>query len=91
MSLNRKSAWILGATLLVTAGSTLAGCASMPLADSKSAEKAGPSQEIDGSINPSRPEPDVWHVLRGAMVDFNDAGISFNPLLLGPILIRTSP
>jgi hypothetical protein len=91
MSLNRRSAWILGGTLLTTAASTLTGCASMPLADSRSAGEAGPSQEIDGSITPSRPEPDVWHVLRGAMVDLNDAGISFNPLLLGPILIRTAP
>jgi hypothetical protein len=91
MSLNSKSAWILGGTLLVTAASTLAGCASTPFADSRSAEKAALSQEIDGSINPGRPEPNVWHVLRDAMVDLNDAGISFNPLLLGPILIRTDP
>jgi hypothetical protein len=53
MSLNRKSAWILSGTLLITAASTVAGCASMPLADSRSAKKAGPSQEIDGSINSS--------------------------------------
>lgn len=92
MSLNGKSAWILGGTLLITAASTLAGCASMPLADSRSAEKAGSSQEIDGSINPSRPEPDVWHVLRSAMVDLNDAGISLNYFLLFglPVFIWTA-
>jgi hypothetical protein len=95
MSLNKKSAWILGGTLLITAGSTLAGCASVPLANSSSAEKAATSQEIEGSINPSVPEPDVWHVLRNTMVglyvDFYDAGIAFNPFLMGSIRIRTAP
>jgi hypothetical protein len=95
MSLNKKSAWILGGTLLITAASTLAGCASMPLANSSSAEKAATAQEINDSINPSRPEPDVWYVLRntvvGLYVDLHDAGISFNPFLMGPIRIRTAP
>jgi hypothetical protein len=92
MSLNRKSAWILAGTLLVTAASTLAGCASMPAADSRSDEKAGRSQEIDGAINLSRPEPDVWHVLRSAMVELNDAGISVDYFLLFglPVFIRTA-
>jgi hypothetical protein len=67
----------------------------MPLANSSSAEKATTSQEIEGSINPSGPEPDVWHVLRNTMiglyVDFYDAGISFNPFLMGPIRVRTAP
>jgi hypothetical protein len=92
MSLNRNSVWVLGGTLLIIAASTLAGCASMPLADSRSAEKAAPSQEIDGAINQSRPEPDVWHVLRSAMVDLNDAGISVNYFLLFglPVFIRTA-
>jgi hypothetical protein len=61
------------------------------MADSTRAEKTGASQDIDGSINPSPLEPDGWHGLRDAMVDLYDAGISFNPLLLGPILIRTAP
>jgi hypothetical protein len=93
MSLNKKSAWILRGTLLITAASTLAGCASMPLANASSAEKATTSQEIDGSINPSRPEPDVWHVLRTTMVDLQDAGISANYFLLFglPVFIRTAP
>ena len=54
ISLDRKSAWIIGGALLMLEASTLAGCASMPLANSSSAEKATTSQEIDGSINPSR-------------------------------------
>jgi len=92
MSLNRKSAWILGGMLLISAASTLAGCASTPLADSRSAEKAGPSQAIDGAINQSQPEHDVWHVLRSAMVGLNDADISVNYFLLFglPVFIRTA-
>jgi hypothetical protein len=54
MALN-ASAWILGGTLLITAASTLAGCASVPLPDSRSAENAGTSKDIDGSINDSHP------------------------------------
>jgi hypothetical protein len=91
MALNKKSAWILAGTFVITAASTLAGCASMSSADSRRTEKSGASQEIDGSINPSPLEPDVWHVLRDAMAGLYDAGISFNPLMLGPILIRTAP
>jgi hypothetical protein len=93
MSLDRKAVWILGGTLLVTAASTLAGCASIPLANSNSAENATTSQEIDASINPSRPALDVWHVLRNTMVDLNDAGFSVNYFLLFglPVFIRTAP
>jgi hypothetical protein len=69
MALNAKSACILGGTLLITAASTLAGCASMPLADSRSAENAGTSKGIDGSISDSRPIADVCHVLRDALLD----------------------
>jgi hypothetical protein len=91
MALNAKSAWFLGATLLITAASTLAGCASMPSADSRSAEKAGSSKDIDGSMSDTRPNADVSHVLRDALVDLNDAGISFNIFsLFGPVLIRTA-
>jgi hypothetical protein len=91
MALTAKSAWFLGGTLLITAASTLAGCASIPLADSRSAEKTGTSKDIDGSIGDSRPNADVCHVLRDALVDLNDAGISFNIFsLFGPVLIRTA-
>ena len=89
MALNAKAAWILAGTLLITAASTLAGCASTPLADPRSAEKAGTSKDIDGSISESRPNADVCRVLRNAMVDLNDAGISFNIFsLFGPTLVR---
>ena len=54
MSLNKKSAWILSGTLLITAASTLAGCASMPLPNSSNAEKAATSQEIDDLMGPIR-------------------------------------
>jgi hypothetical protein len=81
MTPNKKSAWILGATLLIMTASTLAGCASLPLTDSKSAEKAGTSQNLDDSITPSWPA-DVWHSLRNAMGAVYDAGISFNPLMI---------
>jgi hypothetical protein len=91
-ALNAKSAWILGGTLLITAASTLAGCASMPLPDSRSAEKAGTSKVIDGSIIDNRPNANACHVLRDALVDLNDAGISVNYFLLFglPVLIRTA-
>jgi hypothetical protein len=90
MALNAKVAWILAGTLLITAASTLAGWASTPLADPRSAEKAGTSQDIDGSISDSR--PNVYHVLRNTLVDLNDAGISVNYFLLFglPVFIRTA-
>jgi hypothetical protein len=92
MALNAKSAWILGATLLITAALTLAGCASTPLADSRSAEKAGISKDIDGSISDSRPNADVCHVVRDALANLNDAGISVNIFSLfgWPVIIRTA-
>ena len=92
MSLDRKSAWMLGGTLFITAASTLAGCASMPLTDSRSAENAGPSKDIDGSISDSRPNADVCHVLRDALID--PAGISVNIFTLfglPVVFIRTAP
>jgi hypothetical protein len=93
MSLDRKSAWIIGRTLLIIVASTVGGCASMPLANSSSAEKATTSQEIDGSINPSPPELNVWHVLRNTMADLHDAGISLDYFFLFglPVYIRTAP
>jgi hypothetical protein len=93
MSPDRKSAWIIRGALLIILASTAAGCASMPLANSSSAERATTSQEIDGSINPSPPEHNVWHVLRNTMADLHDAGIPIDYFFLFrvPVYIRTSP
>jgi hypothetical protein len=86
MALNAKSARILGGTLLITAASTLAGCASMPLADSRSAENAGTSKDIDGSISDSRPIADVCHVLRDALLDPASISVNIFSLLGLPIV-----
>jgi hypothetical protein len=93
MSPDRKSAWIIRGTLLIIVASTVAGCASMPLANSGGAEKATTSQEIDGSINPSPPKPNVWHVLRNTMADLHDAGIPIDYFYLFkvPVYFRTAP
>jgi hypothetical protein len=93
MSLDRKSAWIIGGTLLIIVASTVAGCASTPLANSSSAEKATTSQEIDGPINPSPPDLNVWHALRNTMADLRDAGMPIDYFFLFrlPVYIRTAP
>jgi hypothetical protein len=93
MSLDRKSAWIIGGSLLIIVASTVAGCASVPLVNSSSAEKATTSQEIDGSINPGPPEFNVWHALRNTMADLHDAGIPIDYFYLFklPVYIRTAP
>jgi hypothetical protein len=93
MSQPRKSAWITRGTILIIVASTVAGCASSPLANSSSAEKATTSQEVDGSINPSPPEPNAWHVLRNTMADLHDAGfpIDYFFLFRVPVYIRTAP
>jgi hypothetical protein len=93
MSLDRKSAWIIGGSLLIIVASTVAGCASVPLVNSSSAEKATTSQEIDGSINPGPPELNVWHALRNTMADLHDAGIPIDYFYLFklPVYIRTAP
>jgi hypothetical protein len=93
MSLDRKSAWIIGGTLMIIVASTVAGCASTPLANSSSAEKSTTSQEIDGSINPSPQELSVWRVLRNTMADLHDAGIPIDYFFLFrlPVYIRTAP
>jgi hypothetical protein len=79
-------------TLLVIVASTVAGCASAPLANSSGAEKAATSQEIDGSTNPSTPEPNVWHVLRNTMADLRDAGVPIDYFFFFgvPVYIRTA-
>lgn len=93
MSPDRKSAWIIRGMLLIIVASTVAGCASMPLANSSSAKKTATSQEMDGSINPSPPEFNVWHVLRNTMADLHDAGIPIDYFFLFrvPVYIRTAP
>jgi hypothetical protein len=93
MSLERKSAWIIGGTLMIIVASTVAGCASTPLANSSSAEKSTTSQEIDGSINSSPQELSVWRVLRNTMADLHDAGIPIDYFFLFrlPVYIRTAP
>jgi len=93
MSLDRKSAWIIGGTLIIIVASTVAGCASTPLANSSSAEKSTTSQEIDDSINPSPQELSVWRVLRSTMADLHDAGIPIDYFFFFrvPVYIRTAP
>jgi hypothetical protein len=93
MSMSPKSrpAWILGGALFVTAASTLGGCAATPLGDSRSVEKAAPSQEIESSINPGQPELHAWHALRSVMANLYDAGIYFNFYFLGPVLVPSAP
>src|SRR5271154_3680588 len=86
IALNGKATWILGGTLLITAASTLASCASIPLADSRTAENAGPSKDIDGSISDSRPIPDARHVLRDALVDPARISVSIFSLFGLPIV-----
>jgi hypothetical protein len=93
MSPDRKSALIIRGTLSIIVASSVAGCASAPLANSSGAEKVTTFQEIDGSINPNTPEPNVWHVLRNTMADLRDAGISIDYFFLFkvPVYIRTAP
>ena len=69
MTLNKNAARILGVTLLITAASNLAGCASMPSTDSRSAQNNGTSKDIAGSISNTRPSADECHVLRDVFVD----------------------
>ena len=92
MSPVRKSAWLIRGTLLIIVASTVAGCASTPSANS-SAEKATTSQEIDGSKNPSPPEPNLWNILRNTMADLHDAEIPIDYFFLFrvPVYIRTEP
>ncbi len=91
MSPNNRPAWILGGALFVTAASTLGGCAATPLGDSRSVEKAAPSQEKESSVNPAQLELNAWHALRSVMANLYDAGIYFNFYYLGPILVPSAP
>ncbi len=47
---------------------------------------------VDGSMSDGRPNANICHVLRNALVDLNDAGISVNYFLLFglPVFIRTA-
>jgi hypothetical protein len=90
-ALNAKSAWVLGGTLLITAASTLAGCASLPLTESRSAENAGPSHDIDGFKSDSRPNAEVCQVLRDALVDPARISVNIFSLFGLPVVfIRTA-
>jgi hypothetical protein len=91
MSQHRKSAWMIRGTLLIMA-STVAGCASSPVANSSSAERATTSQ-LDGPISPSPPDVNVWHALRNTMADLHDAGfpIDYFFLFRVPVYVRTAP
>jgi hypothetical protein len=91
MSPKSRPAWILGGALFVTAASTLGGCAVTPLGDSRSVEKAAPSQEKESSIGSGQPELNGWHALRSVMADLYDAGIYFNFYYLGPVLVPSVP
>ena len=93
MSPHRQSAWMIGGALLIIVAFTLAGCASTPSANSSGADKATTSQEMDGPINPSPPDVNVWHALRNTMADLHDAGfpIDYFFLFRVPVYIRTAP
>lgn len=69
MAPNGKAARIFGVTLLITAASILAGCASTPLTGSRSAQNTGTSKDIPDSISATRPSADECHVLRDAFLD----------------------
>jgi hypothetical protein len=70
MVLNAKVIRILGVALLITAASTLAGCASTSLTDSRSAaQNTGTSKDMPDSISDTRPSTDECHVLRDAFLD----------------------
>jgi hypothetical protein len=76
MALNAKAARILGRTLLITAATILAGCASMPPVDSRSAQNTVTSKGVDGSISDSQPNADVCHFWQDVLAD--PARISVN-------------
>jgi hypothetical protein len=69
MAMNSVAAWILGATLSITAASILAACASTSLIDSRSARKTATSKDIPDSISAARASTDECHVLRDAFLD----------------------
>jgi len=56
-------------TLVITAASTLAGCASTSLTDSMSAQNIGISKDMPDSASDSRSIADACHVLRDAFLD----------------------
>jgi hypothetical protein len=88
-AINAKAARILCATLSIAAGSTLAGCASMSLATSGSAESNGPYRVLDASTNESRPNADKCHVWRDVLLDSARVSVNtFSLFGLPVVLIR---
>jgi hypothetical protein len=69
MALNAKAATIFFATLLLTAASTLAGCASTSSADSRSAHNTSTSNAIPDSMSDNQPSADDCHVFRDVFLD----------------------
>jgi hypothetical protein len=69
MALNAKAARILGVTMSIAAASTVAGCASTPLTDSRSAQNTGTSKNIPDSTSETRLSADECHILRDAFLD----------------------
>jgi hypothetical protein len=76
MALNATAARILGGTLLLTTASTLAGCASVPVAESRSAQNIGLSKDLDGSMSDSRPTADICHVWRDVLLDPSSVSVN---------------
>ncbi len=84
-STTAKAARILGGILLITAASILVGCASMPSAAASSAQNAGTSTDIDGSMS-DRPNGDVCHVFRDALLDPARVSVNFFSLFGLPVV-----
>jgi hypothetical protein len=85
MALNAKASRFIGVTLMVTA-STLGGCASTPLSDSRSAQNTGTSKDISDSISDTRPSADECHVLRDAFLDPARMSVSIFSLFGLPVV-----
>jgi hypothetical protein len=85
-STTAKAARILGGILLITAASILVGCASTPSAAASSAQNTGTSNDIDGSMSDSRPNGDVCHVFRDALLDPARVSVNFFSLFGLPVV-----
>lgn len=89
MSPSPWSSGFFGAMLWMALGSTLAGCVSAPpsMREATAGHAATAPSTGDTTIS-GQEDPDVWHLLRSAVVDLYDAGVLFNPFLDGPIRIQ---
>jgi len=87
MTLNLKAPRILPLTLLITAASTLAGCASTPLTESRSAQNTGTSQDISDSIVETRPSADDCRVWRDAFLDPARVSVNIFSLFGLPVML----